>query len=129
MVFCLLLSSLPQQAFSPESQPQTGNRVLSYEYGKSFFILSLSLGDTNPAVLSALVLFDDFPVNRWLLYPFLLFIFPDALSLNLFAAPRCVFSFGIMLLPKKIVWKQAVDSHAHPAIYSLAEILYYSSII
>jgi hypothetical protein len=50
---------------------------------------------TSVAVLNCLVLFADLWQRRWLLKALLLLTFPEAVSLNLLAAPLCVFIFGI----------------------------------
>ena len=60
----------------------------------------------NFAVLKPLFRLADFFVRIWRAKALLAFIFPVPVFLNLFAAPRLVFSFGTCFSPSIGIWNK-----------------------
>jgi hypothetical protein len=78
-------------------------------YGRSLRIWTRSFGSMKVIFLKFLFRLVDLLVNMWLWYAFFLLILPLLRMVNLLAAPRHVFTFGMVHSPEIALGKRAPD--------------------
>jgi len=84
--------------------------ISCYPYGRSLLICAASFGSMKASCLKFLLRLVALLVRMWLWKALFLLIFPLLSTVNLFAAPRHVFIFGISILPHEVLGRTVTSA-------------------